>query len=257
MKQTDQQQHSGRLLQEFYAMTQKHNEPIGWYAMRLDMAAGKVLLQSREALGGIPEEQKRLLVNCLLRSMNPKLRARVVHLVDSKAVNQRCAYYNLIKFAVEKEAEINFDEAKKTTDLTTKPKATTHFHFNSKKSTLPTTPAVQMVAPAPEEGSGEEEATPLPSEESDSGKSYKATQEDATISQDDMEITIRVVQASETFTGRCFRCNKIGHQFCDEECEMYNPEFLNTSQGPAKTSKGRQAPRMKGPSKTMGIKVTC
>ena len=42
MKQTDQHQHSDRLLQEFYAMTQKHNEPIGWYAMRLDMAAGKV-----------------------------------------------------------------------------------------------------------------------------------------------------------------------------------------------------------------------
>ena len=42
MKQTDQQQHSDGYLQEFYAMTQKHNEPIGWYAVRLDMAAGKV-----------------------------------------------------------------------------------------------------------------------------------------------------------------------------------------------------------------------
>ena len=34
---------------------------------------------------------------------------------------------------------------------------------------LPTTPAVQMVALAPEEGLGEGEVTPLPSEESDSG----------------------------------------------------------------------------------------
>ena len=42
MKQTDQQQHSDGLLQEFYAMTQKHNELIGQYAVRLDMAAGKV-----------------------------------------------------------------------------------------------------------------------------------------------------------------------------------------------------------------------
>ena len=42
MKQTDQQQHSDGLLQEFYAMTQKHNEPIGWYVVRLDMAASKV-----------------------------------------------------------------------------------------------------------------------------------------------------------------------------------------------------------------------
>ena len=54
MKQTDQQQHSDGLLQEFYAMTQEHNEPIGWYAVRLDMAAGKVQLQSQEALGGTP-----------------------------------------------------------------------------------------------------------------------------------------------------------------------------------------------------------
>ena len=37
-----QQQHSDSLLQEFYAMTQKHNEPIGRYAVRLDMAAGRV-----------------------------------------------------------------------------------------------------------------------------------------------------------------------------------------------------------------------
>ena len=49
MRQTDQQQHSDRLLQELYAMTQKHNEPIGQYAVRLDMEAGKVQLQSREA----------------------------------------------------------------------------------------------------------------------------------------------------------------------------------------------------------------
>ena len=42
--------------------------------------------------------------------MNPKLWARVAHLVDGKAVHQRPAYYELIKFAVEKEAEINFDE---------------------------------------------------------------------------------------------------------------------------------------------------
>ena len=73
MKQTDQQQHSDGLLQEFYAMTQKYSEPIGWYAVRLNIAAGKVRLQSREALGSTPEEWGRLLVGCLLRSMNPKL----------------------------------------------------------------------------------------------------------------------------------------------------------------------------------------
>ena len=55
MKQTDQQQHSDGLLQEFCAVTQNHNEPIGQYAVRLDMAADKVQLQSREALGHTPE----------------------------------------------------------------------------------------------------------------------------------------------------------------------------------------------------------
>ena len=58
-----------------------------------------------------------------------------------------------------------------------------------------------MVAPAPEEGSGKGEAIPLLSKESDSGKSYEATQNDATISQGDVEIAVRVAQASETFAG--------------------------------------------------------
>ena len=60
MKQTDQQQHSNGLLQEFYAMTQKHNQPIGQYVVRLYMVAGKIRLQSPEALGGTPEEWGRL-----------------------------------------------------------------------------------------------------------------------------------------------------------------------------------------------------
>ena len=127
MKQTDQQQHSDGLLQEFYAMTQRHNDPIGRYAVRLDMAVGKVRLQSRKALGSTPKEQGRLFVDCLLQSMNPKLQARVAHLVDGKAAHQRPTYYQLVKFAVEKEAKINFDKAKKMRDLTSKPKTTMHF----------------------------------------------------------------------------------------------------------------------------------
>ena len=66
---------------------------------------------------------------------------------------------------------------------------------------LPATPVVRMVAPVPEEGSGEGKATLLPSEESDSGESYQAMQEDTTITQGDVEIAVRVVQASEAFTG--------------------------------------------------------
>ena len=173
--------------------------------------------------------------------MKPKLQARVTHVVDRKAAGQRPACYDLIKFAVEKEAEINFDEAK-TRDSTSMPKTMTHFHFSSKKSTLPAMPAVQMVALTHEERSCEGVATPLPSEESDSGKSYKATHEDTAITQGNVEITVRVAQASETFTGQCFRCNKVRHSFYNEECEMYDPEFLNASWGPAKTSKGRQTP---------------
>ena len=146
------------------------------------MAAGKVQLQSQEALVGTPDEQERLLFDCLLQSMNPKLQARVAHVVDGKATGQRPAYYDLIKFAVEKEAQINFDKAKKTRYSTTKPKATMHFCFTNKKSMLPTTPEIQMVAPAPEEGSGEGEATPLPSQDMNSGKLYEATQDGTTIS---------------------------------------------------------------------------
>ena len=107
-------------------------------------------------------------------------------MVDGKATNQRPAYYNLVKFAVEKEAKINFDKAKKTRDLTLKLKATTHFHFNSKKSMLPGIPAVRMVALAPEEGTGEE-VTPLPSEESDSEELYEVMHDDTTASQGDID----------------------------------------------------------------------
>ena len=66
MRQTDQHQHNDGLLQEFYAMTQRHNEPIGKYAIRLNLAAGKVRLQSMEALGSTKEQRGRLLIDCLL-----------------------------------------------------------------------------------------------------------------------------------------------------------------------------------------------
>ena len=151
------------------------------------MAAGKVWLLSQKVLGSTPDEWERLLVNCLLCRMNPKLWARVAHVVNGKAADQRPAYYDLVKFAVQKEAEINFDEAKKTRDLTPKPKATTH--FNHKKSGLLATPSVWMVAPASEEGSDEEATLPL-SEESDSSESYEAVQEDTAIPQGDVEIAV-------------------------------------------------------------------
>ena len=169
MRQSDQHQHSDGLLQEFYAMTQRH-EPTGKYAVRLNLAAGKVRLQSMEALGSIEEERGRLLIDRLLRSMNPKSCDRVAHVVDGKVAHDWPTYWQLVKFAVEKEAEINFDEAKKAP----KPKTTTHFCFNGKKQSLLTNPAVWMVAPGPEEDAGEEEATPQPSEDSDIGKFYEA-----------------------------------------------------------------------------------
>ena len=58
--------------------------------------------------------------------MNPKLRDQVAHIVDGKAMHERPDYWCLVQFAVEKEAEINFDEVKKVL----KPKAMTHFQFD-------------------------------------------------------------------------------------------------------------------------------
>ena len=72
IRQTNQHQHNDRSLQEFYTMTQRHNEPIGKYTIRLDLATGKVRLQSMEALGSAKEERGRLLIHRLLQSMNPK-----------------------------------------------------------------------------------------------------------------------------------------------------------------------------------------
>ena len=133
---------------------------------------------------------------------------------------------------MEKEAEINFNEAKKVL----KPKAMTHFQFNQKKSNLPVNPTVWMVAPAPEEEVAVEEMTPQPSEDSDRGESYEAQPDDMPVSAGDIEIAIRVAHASEAFSGRCFRCNKVRHCFWNEECEMYDPDFFDSGWGPAKTS---------------------
>ena len=46
MKQMGHHQHSDGLLQEFYAMTQKHNESIRKYAGKHDMVASKNWFQS-------------------------------------------------------------------------------------------------------------------------------------------------------------------------------------------------------------------
>ena len=65
MMMTDQHQHSDGLLQEFYLMTQQTNEPTGKYTVQLDLVAGKVCLQSREALANSEEERGRLLIASL------------------------------------------------------------------------------------------------------------------------------------------------------------------------------------------------
>ena len=166
-------------------------------------------MQSREALGSSEEVRGRLLIDCLLRRMNPKLRSCVAHMVNRKAVQDTPDYWQLVKFAVDKEAEINFDDGKKIS----KPKATTHFKFNHKKTNLLVNHTVQMVAPVPEEEVGPEDIMPLQTEDSDSGESYEASPDDAPVSAGDVKVAVRVTHASEAFSGRCFQCNKIPHHF--------------------------------------------
>ena len=147
-------------------------------------------------------------------------------------MQDRPDYWQLVKSAVEKEAKINFDDANKTT----KPKATTHFKYDHKKTNLLVNPTVWMVALAPEGEANPEDVTPPQTKDSDSGESYEASPDDAPISAGDVEIAIRVAHASEAFSGKCFCCGKVGHRFRDEECKMYNPDFLNSRGGPAKTN---------------------
>ena len=71
-------------------------------------------------------------------------------------------------------------------------------------------PTVQMVAPVPEEEVTIEETMPQPSKNSDSGKSYEVQPNSMSVSTGDIEIDVRVAHASEAFSGRCFRCNKVG-----------------------------------------------
>ena len=136
-------------------------------------------------------------MDCLLRSMNPKLRGRVAHMVDGKAVQDQPDYWQLVKFAIEKEAEINFNDAKKVS----KPKATTHFKYDRKRANLPVNPTVRMVAAAPEEDPTPEDAIPPQTKDSDSRESYEASPDDASVSTRDIEVAVRVVKASEASQG--------------------------------------------------------
>ena len=88
-----------------------------------------------------------------------------------------------------------------------------YFWFNRKKSNLPMNPPVWIIAPVPGGEVAVEETTPQPSEDSDSGKSYEAQPDDRPISTGDIEIAIQVALASQTSSGRCFQCNKVGHHF--------------------------------------------
>ena len=93
-----------------------------------------------------------------------------------------------------------------------------------------------MVMLAPEKEVGPEDNTPLQTEDSNSGESYEAPPDDTPVSAGDVKVAIRVAHASEVFSGRCFHCNKVGHHFWDEECEMYDPDFLNSKGGPVRAS---------------------
>ena len=117
-------------------------------------------------------------------------------------------------------------------------------------------PTVQMVAPAPEEEVTIEETMPQSSKHSDSGESYEAQPDDMSVSTGDIEIAVRVTHTSDAFMGRCFRCNKVGHCFCDEECKIYDPDFLNSEWGPAKTSSNQQVPGAKNACKPTGAKMS-
>ena len=92
---------------------------------------------------------------------------------------------------------------------------------------------------------------PQPSEDSDSGESYEVQPDDMSVSTGDIEIAVRVAHTSEAFSGRCSRCNKVGHHFCDEECKMYNPDFLNS-----KTSPNQQVPGAKNAHKPTRAKMS-
>ena len=113
-----------------------------------------------------------------------------------------------------------------------------------------------MVAPVPEEEVTIEETMPQPSEDSHSDESYEAQPDDMSVSTGDIEIVIRVACASEAFSRRCFRCNKVGHHFHDEECKMYDPDFLNSGQGSAKTSLTNRSPEQRMHTSQLGPRAS-
>ena len=114
-----------------------------------------------------------------------------------------------------------------------------HFHFNNKKPLLPATPAVWMLAPAPEEESGEGEATPFQVKRATVVSHMRLHR----MIQPSLKVTERLLSEWHRPL-RDLQVNVSDAIRSDIDSAMRNtnnPKFLNTSQGPAKTSNGRKA----------------
>ena len=102
------------------------------------------------------------------------------------------------------------------------PRVANHIHYGNRRSNLPSTPTVRIVAPATDEGPQlpPKEISPNPSEDSDRGASYEVTVENSpSISQDEVKVAIQVASTTEAFTGCCFNCNKVRHHYQDIICK--------------------------------------
>ena len=129
--------------------------------------------------------------------MNPKLQGRVAHVVIAKWPMTGLPIGNWSN-------SLSRRKQRSTLMKPRRPQSQRLRHtFTSiaRNLSLPANPTVWRVAPVPEEDAGEEEATPQPSEDSDSGKSYQVQQDDLLVSPGDVEVAIRVVCASEAFSG--------------------------------------------------------
>ena len=170
------------------------------------------------------------------KSIDNEIRMQIVHQIDGVPADKWPGYYGLVEFAVEKEKEILAERSQHKDSTHQVPRGTSVFG----KPNCPARklmPSARIVAPAPEE----DDYSPLEEqserEDSDSGKSYVATEKlvvstvEGGVSEGDLEAVFRVARVMEDMTGRCFCCGKEGHRFKDPECPMYDANHLLNQQG--------------------------
>ena len=134
-----------------------------------------------------------------LKSINSEIRIQITHQINGVSADKQPGYYGLVEFAVEKEKEILAEKSQHKDSTNQASRGTSVFqkpNWPAQKQV----PSVRMVALASEEDYYPPPAEQSGHEDTDSGDSYAATEEEALctvengVSEGDLKAVFRVAR---------------------------------------------------------------